>query len=98
LSDALGLDTAHVIGKGIEFVAQFQIQSSPIWILLPRTMNVIALYSKCQTASNRISSTYRNKNLQGHSFRQKQLNVALFNNVVDGIDERQINWRHYVRE
>ena len=36
--------------------------------------------------------------IQGRVFSNKHLNVIIFKYVVDGIDERQINWRHYVRE
>jgi hypothetical protein len=41
---------------------------------------------------------YRKKNIQWGCFYNKQLNVVTFKNVIDWIDERLIDWRHYISE
>ena len=41
---------------------------------------------------------YRKKNIQRRCFYNKQLNIFTFKNVIDWIDERLIDWRHYISE
>ena len=90
---AIGNKFASRFGKGVQFVGKFH--TSRIGILFffhNKMLNILML-------TNHLSiQIYRKKNIQRRCFYNKQLNIFTFKNVIDWIDERLIDWRHYISE
>ena len=73
----------------------FKIRKSAFFKML---ITLLLLFIIVSIESYNRLKTYRWENIQGRCFENQQLNILTFKNVVDGIDERRVDWRHDVGE